>query len=245
MNQPIDVVDYFLKRILRRDTLSDDEKAAIEEAADGLQSFAAGTDLVREGERPNVSTLLVDGFATRYRVLANGERQITSIHVPGDFVDLHSFVLKTMDHSVGALSDCRVVTFPHTALRHITESHPHLTRVMWLLTMLDAALHREWLVVMGGLPAARSMAHLICELHVRLQVVGLADEHGFTLPMTQSDLGDALGLSSVHVNRVLQELRGAGLISWQGQSVRILDWIRLQELAEFDPTYLHLYIEPR
>lgn len=240
-----DVVDYFLKRILRRDTLPPDEERALREAADGVQTYAAGTDLASEGQRPDHSTLLIEGFTTRYRLLGNGQRQITAIHVPGDFVDLQSFVLKTMDHSVGALTTCKVVAFPHTALKRITEKFPHLTRIMWLLTMLDAAIHREWLATMGGLPAPRHMAHLICEMYIRLQVVGLADGGKFILPMTQTDLGDALGLSSVHVNRVLQELRADGLILWQGQSITILDWMRLQKAADFDPTYLHLSIEPR
>jgi CRP-like cAMP-binding protein len=245
VDKPTDIVEFFLRRILRRDTLPEEEDCALREAADSVLRFPAGADLVREGDRPNHSILLVEGFTTRYRVLGNGQRQITAIHVPGDFVDLHSFVLKTMDHSVGALSACTVVTFPHAALKRITENHPHLTRIMWLLTMLDAALHREWLVTMGRLTAPRQMAHLICEMYIRLQVVGLADENRFSLPMTQVDLGDALGISGVHVNRVLQELRGDGLISWQGQSVQIHDWVRLQDFAEFDPGYLHLTIEPR
>jgi CRP-like cAMP-binding protein len=240
-----DVADYFLKRILRRDTLSPEEEQALRDAADGVQTYPAGADLASEGDRPDHSTLLIDGFTTRYRLLGNGQRQITAIHVPGDFVDLQSFVLKTMDHSVGALSAVRVVAFPHTAIKRLTETHPHLTRIMWLLTMLDAAIHREWLATMGGLPAPRHMAHLICEMYIRLQVVGLADNGQFTLPMTQADLGDTLGLSSVHVNRVLQELRADGLISWQGQTVKILDWLRLQKAADFDPSYLHLTIEPR
>jgi CRP-like cAMP-binding protein len=240
-----DVVDYFLKRILRRDTLPPAEEQALRDAAGGVQTYAAGADLASEGDRPDHSTLLIEGFTTRYRLLGNGQRQITALHVPGDFVDLQSFVLKTMDHSVGALSPVKVVAFPHTAIKRITETHPHLTRIMWLLTMLDAAIHREWLATMGGLPAPRHMAHLICEMYIRLQVVGLADAGQFTLPMTQADLGDTLGLSSVHVNRVLQELRADGLISWQGQTVKILDWLRLQKAADFDPSYLHLTIEPR
>lgn len=240
-----DLVPFFLK-LERRDALSAEEKAALLEAADSVQTYSAGTDLVREGDRPDRSLLVVQGFTTRYRLLADGTRQITAIHLPGDFVDLHSFLLKTMDHSVGALSACRVVTFPHANLTHITVRYPHLTRMLWLMTLLDSAIHREWIVAMGRRSALEQMAHLLCELFTRLSTVGLGDRHReIILPINQTELGDTLGLSTVHVNRTLQQLRAEGLIVWQGQSVRILDWDRLARIAQFDDTYLHLDAEPR
>lgn len=238
-------LDTFFRKLERRDTLTADERLALIEAAGEERNFAAGADLVREGQRPQVSTLVIEGFTTRYRLLSDGQRQITAIHVPGDFVDLHSFVLKEMDHSVGALSRCRTIMFPHERLTHITEQHPHLTRVLWLMTLLDGAIHREWLVAMGRRSAPQQMAHLICELYVRLGVTGLVRDSTFTLPITQIELGDALGLSAVHVNRVLQELRTENLFTWQGHTIHILDWPRLQDRAEFDPRYLHLNSEPR
>ncbi len=189
--------------------------------------------------------LVVTGFTTRYRDLSDGKRQITAIHIPGDFVDLHSFLLKEMDHSVGALSTCRVITFPHRNLTRLTEQHPHLTRLLWLLTLLDSAINREWIVAMGRRSAAEQLAHLICEFCARLEVIGQVKDMTFTLPITQVELSDALGISPVHVNRVLQELRGENLFTWQNQTIRILDWPRLQERAEFDPLYLHLNREPR
>jgi CRP-like cAMP-binding protein len=235
----------FFRKLECRDALTDAEHEALAACAAALVDYPAGADLVCEGDRPDHSTLVVTGFATRYRVLSEGQRQITAIHVPGDFVDLHSFPLKEMDHSVGALSACRVVQFPHRALTGITENWPHLTRMLWLMTLLDGAIFREWIVAMGRRSAVEQMAHLICELDTRLDIVGLAHDHSFTLPATQNDLGDALGLSAVHINRVLQELRGEKLISWQGQTVEILDWPALQTRAEFDPRYLHLTREPR
>lgn len=237
--------DTFFSKLERRDLLTPSERRALSEAAGEERTYAAGADLVREGQRPEVSTLVVEGFTTRYRLLSDGQRQITAIHIPGDFVDLHSFVLKEMDHSVGALSRCRTITFPHDRLTRITEEHPHLTRVLWLMTLLDGAIHREWLVAMGRRSASEQMAHLVCELYVRLGVVGLVRDSTFTLPMTQTELGDALGLSAVHVNRVLQELRAENLFTWQSQTIHILDWPRLQQRAEFDPRYLHLNSEPR
>jgi len=239
-------IDAFIRRLERRDVVSDEEKTALLEAAGGVETFAAGADLVREGDRPDRSMLVSQGFTTRYRLLADGTRQITAIHVPGDFVDLHSFLLKTMDHSVGALSPCRVVTFPHANLRLITERFPHLARLLWLMTLLDGAIHREWIVAMGRRSALEQMAHLLCEIFTRLSVVGLGDRHReLILPINQTELGDALGLSTVHVNRTLQQLRADGLITWQGQAVRIHDWDRLAEIAGFDPAYLHLDAEPR
>jgi CRP-like cAMP-binding protein len=151
-----------------------------------------------------------------------------------------------MDHSVGALSNVRVVTFPHANLRRITERHPHLTRMLWLMTLLDSAIHREWIVAMGRRSAMQQLAHLICEIFARLNLVGLAEfDREVMWPITQTELGDTLGLSAVHVNRTLQQLRAEQLIVWQGQSVRVLDWSRLKAVAEFDPTYLHLEREPR
>lgn len=228
-----------------RDDLSSDERNVIDAMLGEVRIVAAGEDIVRDGDRPPHSTLLVDGFASRYKVLHGGERQLTAIHVPGDFVDLHSFMLKEMDHAVGAISACRVVTVPHTTLERLSRTHPHLTRMFWLLTLIDGAIHREWLVAMGRRPAIGQLAHLLCELYVRLEVIGEVADGSFRLPITQIELGDVLGLSSVHVNRTLQELRGTGQIAWKGQTVTILNWTGLQHTAEFDRRYLHLVKEPR
>lgn len=241
-----DDIAAFLRKLERRDVISTEERVALLEAASGVETFPAGSDLVREGERPERSMLVAQGFTTRYRLLADGTRQITAIHLPGDFVDLHSFLLKTMDHAVGALSPCRIVTFPHANLKVITERHPHLTRMLWLMTLLDAAIHREWIVAMGRRSALEQMAHLLCEIFTRLSIVGLGDrDRELILPINQTELGDTLGLSTVHVNRTLQQLRAEHLITWQGQSVRVLDWNRLAGIAQFDDAYLHLDAEPR
>ena len=238
-------LDNFFRKLERRDVLSEQEREALISRAGPEIDFPAGADIVHEGERLDRSLLVVSGFSTRYHTLRDGGRQITAVHVPGDFVDLHSLLLKEMDHSVGALSACRVITFPHRGLIEITERYPHLTRLLWLMTLLDSSIHRQWIVAMGRRSAPEQLAHLICELYVRLESVGLASDFKFEFPATQTQLADALGISPVHVNRVLQELRGENLFTWQGQIVRILDWARLQERAEFDPRYLHLNQEPR
>ena len=234
-----------LRKLEARDRVSDEERAVLETMISDVRIVEAGADIVSDGERPSRSTLVVDGIAMRYKLLSDGARQITALHLPGDFVDLHSFLLKEMDHGVGAVSACRVATVPHETLLEISREHPHLSRLFWFLTLLDGALHREWLVAMGRRPALSQMAHLLCELRVRFGVIGHLKGESFTLPITQLDLSDILGLSSVHVNRVLQELRGDGLVSWKGTLVTILDWPRLSQLAEFDDRYLHLSKEPR
>jgi CRP-like cAMP-binding protein len=239
------LIDPFLRKLARRDTLSSIERAALVGAAGKIIQFAAGADLVSEGDHPENSLLLVDGFSSRYNLLEDGRRQITAIHVPGDFVDLHGFVLKEMDHSVGALSGCTILTFPHRDLKTISEQHPHLTRLLWLMTMIDAGIQREWMIGMGRRSSPAQLAHLLCELFLRLDVAGRVKDGAFVFPITQTELADALGMSTVHVNRVLQELRSEGLVTWQGQSVHIPVLEQLAERAGFNDNYLHLEREPR
>jgi CRP-like cAMP-binding protein len=234
-----------VRKLEARDGLTDEERTIVEQMFTDVRVVKAGEDIVQDGDRPLRSTLVVSGVAARYKVLHGGERQITALHLTGDFVDLHSFLLKEMDHGVTAISQCRVANVPHETLASLSVSHPHLTRLFWLLTLLDGALHREWLVAMGRRSALGQLAHLLCELKVRLTVVGAAEADSFVMPVTQVDLSDILGLSSVHVNRVLQELRSDNLITWKGVNVSVLDWEGLRRVAEFDERYLHIVREPR
>ena len=238
-------LEPFFRRICHRDELGPAEREALIAGVGGTEAFEANTDLVRDGDRPSRCTLLVTGFAARYRLVANGERQVLAIHVPGDFIDLHSFPLKEMDHSVVALTACSVALYPHPVIKRLTETYPHLTRLLWLLTLLDSAMHREWIIGLGRLSAAERAAHLFCELGIRMATVGLGAPDNYRFPVTQQDLADALGLSSVHANRVVQTLRGEGLLNWQGDRVILPDVERLRALAEFDDRYLHLVREAR
>ena len=229
----------------QHDVLSDAERSILAEAISGGKEFSVGQDLVSEGSRPIYSTLLVEGLAARYKVLENGGRQFTSLQVPGDFVDLHAFLLKTMDHGIVALSLCRVMFADHTKLRVITEKAPHLGRLLWLDTLVDAAIHREWIVAMGRRSKVSHLAHLICELFIRLQVVGHTNGTSFNLPLSQAELADVLGLSVVHMNRVIGSLRKSAAVNWANHTVTIVDWRLLAQMAEFDPTYLSMTNEPR
>jgi CRP-like cAMP-binding protein len=239
------IIEPLLLKLTRRDILSGEEQGILRKLAVEPTLVPRQHDLVREGDRPNHSTLLVSGFAARYKVLEDGSRQITALHVAGDFVDLHSLLLKPMDHGVVTLSQCQVMKVPHQQLRLITEQQPHLSRLLWLNTLIDAAIHREWLVAMGRRTALSHTAHLLCEVYSLLEIVRRGANREFDFPVTQTELGDVLGLSTVHVNRVVQELRAKELISWKGTRVRILDWDTLAKIAEFNPTYLQLKSEPR
>ncbi len=225
--------------------LSEEEVAALVRLPQNEHAVPESLDIVVEGSRPVASILLIEGYCARYTLLLNGSRQITAMHIPGDFVGLHSFLIKRMDHAVLTLTPCRVAEVRHETLRAVTSEYPHLARLLWLTTLTDAAIHRQWLVTMGAQNALSHFAHFACEMYGRLKAVGRVQQLHFTLPMTQTELGDTLGLSAVHTNRVLQELRGKRLLSWTGNEVQILDWDRLREVAMFDPTYLSSWQEPR
>lgn len=229
----------------QHDELSPAEKGELARMIVHTRTFKVRSDIVAAGSRPMHSSLIVDGFAARYKLLADGSRQITALHVAGDFVDLHAFLLKTMDHGIVAMSTCVVAFAEHADLKSITERHPHLARLLWLDTLVDGAIHREWIVAMGRRSKKSHLAQLICELFVRLQGVGKTNGLSFHLPLSQSELADVLGLSVVHMNRVIQGLRREKLVAWSNQTVTILDWERLKEFAEFDPTYLSMHREPR
>jgi CRP-like cAMP-binding protein len=174
-----------IRKLEQRDRLSEEEKRVLEGVIVRVKEFRPDEDMIREGDRPTESTLLLEGFAARYKVLTDGKRQITAIHVAGDFVDLHSFLLKQMDHAVLALTRCTVGTVPHETLRGITESHPHLARLLWLSTLIDGAIHREWLVAMGRRSATGHTAHLLGELFLRLQAVGLTQDNRAPPPISR------------------------------------------------------------
>jgi CRP-like cAMP-binding protein len=232
--------DLIIRKLLWRGSLSPQEKAAVEGMVVREREVPRHQDIVVQGSTPTESSLVIHGFAGRYKLLDEGQRQITAIHVPGDFVDLHSFLLSPLDHSVLALSDCRIGVVPHETLRAMTDAFPNLTRLMWLNTLVDGAIHREWLVAMGRRTATQHLAHLLCEFYMRLDAVGMTDGRSYTFPVTQAEVADTLGITPVHVNRTLQELRERDLVSWQGRMVTIKDWDALAAFSEFDPTYLNL-----
>ncbi len=222
-----------------RDSLSDEERQLVEDSISVVRTLPNRHLLVRTGARVETSTLLLEGFICRYMDDRQGHRQLVAVHVPGDFVDLHGFPMKHLDHDVATIGPVKVATYEHRTLRTITERYPHLTRMLWFSTLLDAAMHREWIFRLGRLGAEGRIAHLFCELYARLQMVGLASDGRFTLPMTQPDLAEASGITGVHVNRVLRVLRERGLMTFKGGEVSITDMKGLTAIAEFEPHYLY------
>jgi CRP-like cAMP-binding protein len=232
-------IGLLVRALERRDRLSDRERDALAGALGEVRIHPAGDVLVRAHAPTEASTLLLDGILGRAFYQSEGKRQIVALHVAGDFVDLHSLLLQQLDHDVVAMSDVRVALFPHAALRRLSEAEPHLTRMLWLLTVIDAAVHREWVARLGHSAAVR-VAQLLCELHARYDVVGLADGQGFSLPLTQIELADAAALTPVHLNRTLRKLREANLAVVRDGYASVPDIAKLQRFAGFDPTYLYL-----
>ena len=232
--------DRLIRKLESIVELSDDERRALLNLPVTAKSLDADQDIVRDRDRPNECALVLEGFVCRYKLIADGKRQIMGFYIPGDIPDLQSLHLKVMDHSVGTLIPSKIAFIPHDALRTVLRQHPNLTEAFWRDTLIDAAMFREWMIGLGRRDAYTRIAHLFCELFVRYRAVGLADGEGFDLHTTQAELGDALGLSTVHVNRVLQDLRKDGLITLRGKFLTVLNWPVLKEAGEFDPLFLHL-----
>lgn len=234
------MIDKHLLKLRARDSISAQEEAAIREGVKDVLRVPADRVAVREGQLMTYSTILISGIAARRKDLRDGRRQYTELHVPGDFTDLHSFTLKRLDHDIVAMSECTFAAIPHDHLRAITERFPHLARVYWFGTNLDAAIHREWELSLGSRSAIARMAHLFCEMQIRLDLVGLTRGLSYDLPLSQQELGETLGITPVHANRTMQQIRRQGLMDFSNGVVTIHDFDGLKEVAEFDPAYLYL-----
>ncbi len=219
--------------------LTGEERHVIQQITARTVVYYPREDIVPEGMTLNHSSLILDGFAIRYNHSQDGRRQITAFHVTGDFADLHSFLLKKIDNGVAALTRCTVAQVAHGDLKEVTKKFPYLTRVLWLKTLIDGAMHRAWLTTLGRMEARERLAHFLCEIRDRLDPIGQVRENTFELPITQEELGDAFGMSTVHVNRVLQDLRAEGLITSRNRTMTINDLGRLKQIGQYNPDYLH------
>jgi len=223
--------------------LSADEQRAVENLVVSTRTAAAGEDLVIEGDAPHHCRVLLDGQAFRHKTLPDGRRQIMSFHIPGDICDLQGLFLG-MDHNVTTLSAGEIGLIPHAKLAEAMETYPRIARALWRTSLIEAAVFREWMVGMGRRSAYTRIAHLFCEMIVRMRAAGLVHQNRCSFPITQQHLSDALGLSAVHTNRTLQALRGEGLLSFHGGELLISDWAGLTAAGEFDAGYLHLATQP-
>jgi CRP-like cAMP-binding protein len=203
------------------------------------KTFHKEAYLVREGQEVSECALLLSGFAFRQKLLRNGSRQIISIHIPSEFVDLQNSLLGIADHSVQSLNQCEAAIIPRRALIELQDSSKAIRKAMWVETLIDASIFREWVVNVGRRDSRARIAHLLCELVLRLDKIGFGHDGAFEFPLTQEQLADATGLTPVHTNRTLQTLRKNGLIELTGRSLKVLDWEGLREVGDFDELYLH------
>ncbi len=220
--------------------LSAEEKAAVAALPMIVREVAARQDIAVIGDRPSNCCLVLTGFAFRYKLVPDGRRQILAFHVPGDVPDLQSLHLSVLDHNLAALTTLTAGFIPHEAVHALNASFPRVAGALWRDTLVDAATLRERIVSIGQRDGLARTAHFLCEMFTRLRAVGLVDEATMTLPITQVELADALGLSFVHINRMLKELRERKLVTLQNQAVGVLNWDALADLGDFEPDYLHL-----
>src|SRR5215207_4001693 len=230
----------FVRRLQSIVALSADDVTLLSQMPTTVRSYRADQDIVREGDSPSQCCLLLDGFLYRHKIANGSSRQITSFHVPGDIPDLHSLHLSPMDHNLASLGPSVVAFIPHSYFHEVLPRSQQLTHALWRETLVDAAVFREWVVNIGAREALARIAHVLCEVKIRLEAVGLVKNATFTMPARQADIADAVGITAVHANRVIQELRGRGLIEWEGKTVTILQWDELARVGDFSTDYLHL-----
>jgi CRP-like cAMP-binding protein len=232
---------FLLRKLAQFTTLSPDEKAALEQAtAERIRKLGPREDIIHEDDRPKHVNVILDGFACRYKVLQDGRRQIAAFLVPGDICDMAMFLLERMDHSIATLGPLTLAEVPTDTVLQLAEAHPQIARAFWWNTLVEEAIAREWVVNVGQRDATERTAHLLCELFVRLWAIGLVEDGACELPITQTELSDAMGLSVVHTNRTLQELRGRGLITLKGRTLVVHDFEVLRAVGLFNPNYLHI-----
>jgi CRP-like cAMP-binding protein len=223
----------------RRLSLSAADEAAVANLNWARKQYQRDAYLAREGEHVTVCTVLLQGFAYRQKILSDGSRQIISFHIPGEFLDLQNCLLEVADHNVQALTRCLVAVVSKELLLQVMSDRPAVRQAIWLDSLLDASVFREWVVNVGRRDARQRIAHLLCELALRLKAAGLGEGPLFDFPLTQEQIADATGLTAVHTNRTLQALRRAGLINLTASKLTILDWDALAEAGDFSERYLH------
>ena len=220
--------------------LSSEEKRALENACSSVRQLLPRTNLVSEGDPAPRVNVILEGFACRYRLQSDGRRQVVGLLLPGDMCDIRICILKHMDHSIGTLSPVRAAQIPRETMDALLDRYPRLSRALWWSTLVDESITREWVINVGHRTAFERMAHLFCEIFERLHTVGLTRGDTCDLPLTQSELSDALALSAVHVNRVLMEMRHNQLITLRNQQLTLHDYQALRNISGFDARYLHL-----
>ncbi|WP_114951484.1 Crp/Fnr family transcriptional regulator [Sphingosinicella terrae] len=233
-------LSLFLGRLLRRSELAQAERQAVLGLKSQVAQVRAHRDIVLLGDQVNSCCLVVDGLAARFDQLADGRRQLTALHIPGDICDLQSVVAPVASWGIEALTTTTVLHVPHAELKRVASEHPGLALAFWRDTIADASILAKWVVNLGRKSAQSRIAHLLCEMGVRMEQAGLGRRAAFAFDITQNQLADAMGLTAVHVNRTLQAMRGDALVRFAGRTVELHDWDRLARIAEFDPAFLQV-----
>ena len=233
------MANRFVQKLSVYADLTDVEKAALERVTAHPRRVASKKDLIREGDQPGPVFVMLDGWAMRYKILPNGSRQVVAFLMPGDACDLHIGMLAEMDHSIQTITPGRVATISRVEMDELMNEHQGIARGMYVAQLADEGILRAWIVSMGRRSSIERVAHLVCELYVRAHWSGMVADEGFELPLSQVVLADALGMTPVHINRILKELRLSGAMALQRGSVSIMDPVRLVQIAGFDENYLH------
>jgi CRP-like cAMP-binding protein len=232
--------EILTKKLSAHSILEPPDIEALRQLSAHVRSLAPNEDLIRQGDRPEVSALVLRGMVARYHTLSGGRRQYLSFHMAGDLPDAQTLFVERMDHAVCALGHAEIATMPHDQLLRIFEQRPTVGFAIWRETLIDAAIFREAITNNGSRPMLARMAHLFCELYYRARAAGLARPGSCRLPIHQAQIGEALGMSTVTVNRTLQQLRRTGSMEFRNNELTVIDWKKLTEVGDFDPAYLHL-----
>ncbi|WP_234680865.1 Crp/Fnr family transcriptional regulator [Bradyrhizobium monzae] len=237
---PSDVIrGALIKRLRVSSAIADEDIREIEALPISVRHYPAETAVVRDGERATDCCLIADGFCARSKTIANGKRQILSLHIPGEIPDLMSLFLHVMDHDLSTLTAATLGLISHETLQKLHRRRPVVAEMFWRDTLIDSAMFREWIVNVGQRPAPARLAHVMIELRERLKIIGRVDGASFEMPLTQEQIGEALGITAVHANRVIRQLREEGIVELHRGRVTVLDERKLSELADFDGRYLH------
>ena len=221
-----------------RHAMGEREKELLENSVEEVAEFDRPHRVLARGQVAERSTILIEGYILR-TISERERRYVVGIHVPGDFVDLHAYALKRLDHDVVTIGPTKVGFVTHERIGYIHENHPHLSRLFWFSTLLDAAIHRQWTLKLEQLKASRRVAHRLAEIWKRLEMVGLGRPNGFRSPLTQTDLADMCGTTPIHMNRALSELRREDIAEFRRGLVIVRDRAKLEEHGDFDPAYLY------
>lgn len=231
--------EYLIRKLQAFRSLGPADEAAL--SALEVKPVAVGRDkdIIREGDDPKVVHLIAKGWGCRYKYLEDGRRQILAFFLPGDLCDLNVYILTQMDHSIGAITDLEYYPVAPDIMEQLSDTQPRVMQALWWDTLVSSSIQREWTVSVGQRDALESLAHLFCELFLRMRIIGLAEDMRCAVPLTQQHIADALGLTPTHTGRVLRKLNASGVVKFEKKMLRVHDLRKLQELGAFNPNYLH------